>query len=56
MFHQPVYHNLKKYYIPILRITHPPQYDYERVDAYQYFEGFRFQDLFQTQGGFSRDN
>jgi len=56
MFHQPVYHNLKKYYIPILGITHPPQYDYERVDAYQYFEGFRFQDLFQTQGGFSRDN
>jgi hypothetical protein len=30
--------------------THPPQHDYGRVDAYQYCEGFRFQDLLQTQG------
>jgi len=36
--------------------THPPQHDYGRVEAYQYCEGFRFQDLLQTQWGFSRDN
>jgi len=36
--------------------THPPQHDYGRVEAYQYCEGFRLQDLLQTQGGFSRDN
>jgi len=56
MFHHPVYHNSKKYYISTLGSTHPPQHDYGRVDAYQYCEGFRFQDLFLTQGGFSRDN
>jgi len=56
MFHHPVYHNSKKYYIPTLGSTHPPQHDYGRVDTYQYCEGFRFQDLFLTQGGFSRDN
>jgi len=55
-FHQPVYQNSKEYYIPSLGSTHPPQHDYRRVDAYQYCEGFRFQDLLQTQGGFSRDN
>jgi hypothetical protein len=51
-----VYQNLKEYYIPTLESTYPPQYDYGRVDAYQLCEGFRFQDLLQTQGGFSRDN
>jgi len=55
-FHQPVYQNVNEYYIPTLGSTHPPQHDYGRVDAYQYCEGFRFQDLLQTQGGFSRDN
>ena len=55
-FHQPVYQNANEYYIPTLESTHPPQHDYGRVDAYQYCEGFRFQDLLQTQGGFSRDN
>ena len=55
-FHQPVYQNANEYYIPTLGSTHPPQHDYGRVDAYQYCEGFRFQDLLQTQGGFSRDN
>jgi len=55
-FHQPVYQNANEYYIPILGSTHPPQHDYGRLDAYQYCEGFRFQDLLQTQGGFSRDN
>jgi hypothetical protein len=51
-----VYQNANEYYIPTLGSTHPPQHDYGRVDAYQYCEGFRFQDLLQTQGGFSRDN
>jgi hypothetical protein len=51
-----VYQNANKYYIPTLGSTHPPQHDYGRVKAYQYCEGFRFQDLLQTQGGFSRDN
>ncbi|XP_061959707.1 uncharacterized protein LOC133703424 [Populus nigra] len=55
-FHQPVYQNANEYYIPTLGSTHPPQHDYGRVDSYQYCEGFRFQDLLQTQGGFSRDN
>jgi len=55
-FHQPVYQNANEYYIPTLGSTHPPQHDYGRVDAYQYCEGFRFQDLLQTQGGFSQDN
>jgi hypothetical protein len=51
-----VYQNLKEYYIPTLRSTHPPQHVYGRIDAYQLCEGFRFQYLLQTQGGFSRDN
>jgi hypothetical protein len=51
-----VYQNANEYYIPTLGSTHPPQHDYERVEAYQYCEGFRFQDLLQTQGGFPRDN
>jgi hypothetical protein len=51
-----VYQNVNEYYIPTLGSTHPPPHDYGRVDAYQYCEGFRFQDLLQTQGGFSRDN
>jgi len=55
-FHQLVYQNANEYYIPSLGSTHPPQHDYGRVDAYQYCEGFYFQDLLQTQGGFSRDN
>ncbi|KAL3604645.1 hypothetical protein D5086_005504 [Populus alba] len=55
-FHQPVYQNTNEYYIPTLGSTHPPRHDYGRVEAYQYCEGFRFQDLFQTQGGFPRDN
>ena len=55
-FHQPVYQNANEYYIPTLGSTHPPQHDYGRVEAYQYCEGFCFQDLLQTQGGFSRDN
>lgn len=48
-FQQPVYQNSKEYYIPTLGSTHPPQHDYGRVDAYQLCEGFRFQDLLQTQ-------
>jgi len=55
-FHQPMYQNANEYYIPTLGSTHPPQHDYGRVEAYQYCEGFCFQDLLQTQGGFSRDN
>jgi hypothetical protein len=51
-----VYQNTNEYYIPTLGSTHPPQHDYGRVEAYQYCEGFRFQDLLQTQGGFPRDN
>jgi hypothetical protein len=51
-----VYQNTNEYYIPTLGSTHPPQYDYGRFEAYQYCEGFRFQDLLQTQGVFSRDN
>jgi hypothetical protein len=51
-----VYQNANEYYIPTLGSTHPPQHDYGRVNAYQYCDGFRFQDLLQTQGGFSRDN
>ena len=54
--HQPVYQNANEYYIPTLGSTHPPQHDYERVDAYQYCERFCFQDLLQTQWGFSWDN
>jgi len=54
-FHQPVYQNANEHYIPTLGSTHP-QHDYGRVEAYQYYEGFHFQDLLQTQGGFSRDN
>ena len=51
-----MYQNANEYYIHTLGSTHPPQYDYGRVEAYQYCEGFRFQDLLQTQWGFSRDN
>ena len=51
-----MYQNANEYYIPTLRSTHPPQHDYGRVEAYQYCEGFHFQDLLQTQGGFPRDN
>jgi len=51
-----MYQNANEYYIPTLGSTHPPQHDYGRVEAYQYCEGFHFQDLLQTQGGFSRDN
>jgi len=50
-----VYQNANEHYIPTLGSTHP-QHDYGRVEAYQYCEGFHFQDLLQTQGGFSRDN
>ena len=52
-FHQHVYQNSNEYYIPTLGSTHPPQHEYVRVEAYQYCEGFHFQDLFQTQEGFS---
>jgi len=35
---------------------HHTQQDYGRRDDYQSYEGFRFQDLLQTQEGFPRDH
>ena len=53
--HQPIHHELHDCYNPTWNAHHTQQ-DYRRRDDYQSYEGFRFQDLLQTQEGFPQDH
>jgi len=53
--HQPIHHELHDCYNPTWNAHHTQQ-DYRRRDDYQSYEGFRFQDLLQTQEGFPPDH